>query len=204
MAIKDSQWVMRFRVEMTDIEPAIWRLIEVPAGYSFWDLHVAIQDAMGWLDYHLHAFTMPNRGHSGFRSIGIPDPDFDDDTVAGWELPIQSVYAELGDALQYEYDFGDSWMHRVALVGKLLKTPGQRYPRCLEGARACPPEDCGSVSGYYSLLDILADPNHEDYEFMVGWLKGHARSYWPYDPNHFDPAEVKFESPKKRFKLAFP
>ncbi len=44
------QQILQFKVQLRDITPAIWRRIEVPAAYTFWDLHVGIQDAMGWLD----------------------------------------------------------------------------------------------------------------------------------------------------------
>ena len=41
--------IYQFKVTLTGITPTIWRCILVPENYSFWDLHVAIQDAMGWL-----------------------------------------------------------------------------------------------------------------------------------------------------------
>lgn len=197
------QRVLRFRITLNEIEPPVWRLIDVPETYSFWDLHVAIQDAMGWLDYHLHAFN-PRRKRGRTRvSIGIPDEEYGDGTLAGWEIPIMDYFMEPGDALDYEYDFGDGWSHEIVLVGVLLKEPGRKYPVCLDGARACPPEDCGGVSGYEELLEILADPSHEEYEDMVDWLKGHAKNYYPYEPDGFDSDGVKFDNPKTRFRNAF-
>nr|MDQ2695392.1 plasmid pRiA4b ORF-3 family protein [Pseudomonadota bacterium] len=77
------------------------------------------------------------------------------------------------------------------------------YPRCLAGERACPPEDCGGVPGYYQLLEILADPSHDEYAGMVEWLKGHVKKYFPYHADKFDPRRVKFDNPKTRWKNAF-
>lgn len=194
---------MRFRITLNGIEPPIWRMIDVPETYSFWDLHVAIQDSMGWLDYHLHSFNPPRR-HGRIKSkVGIPDDEFDDGTVAGWEVPISNFFMEVGDTLEYEYDFGDGWCHEVILVGILLKEPSLKYPLCVDGRRACPPEDCAGIGGYEELLEVLADSSHEEHEGMVEWLKGHAKNYWPYKPDEFEPASVKFDNPKKRFKIAF-
>ena len=39
--------VYQFKITLMDIQPEIWRIIQVPDHYSFWDLHVAMQDAMG-------------------------------------------------------------------------------------------------------------------------------------------------------------
>ena len=194
--------LMRFRITLNEIEPPIWRLIDVPESYSFWDLHVAVQDAMGWLDYHLQAFT-PRRKQSRIRnSVGIPDEEFGDGTLAGWEVAIRDYFIELGDALEYEHDFGDGWCHEIVFVGLLLKESGRKYPFCVGGARACPPEDCGGVGGYEELLQILSDPSNEEYQSMVAWLKGHAKNYYPYEPDKFGPDAVKFDSPKKRLKHA--
>ena len=96
-----------------------------------------------------------------------------------------------------QYDFGDCWRHEILLEGILLREKGCKYPQCIGGARACPPEDCGSVSGYYDLLEIIADTEHEEYEDTVRWLGR------PYMPEHFDPNDVKFTRPGWRLNRLF-
>lgn len=156
--------IYRFRVSLNEIEPRIWRLIDVPERYSFWDLHVAIQDSMGWLDYHLHSFNPPRKPGGIKAKIGILGAEFVDQTVEGWDVPISNFFMDVGDSLEYEYDFGDSWSHEVILVGILLKKdPKLKYPQCVDGQRACPPEDHGGVGGYEQLLDILADSSNAEY-----------------------------------------
>jgi hypothetical protein len=191
----------RFKVSLLGIEPEIWRLIEVPDTYTFWDLHVAIQDAMGWLDYHLHAFEPATVGDSNPGRIGIPEGPMDVDYTAGWTVPIARYFANPGDAVRYDYDFGDGWSHEVTLVAIGPRERGAKYPQCIGGQRACPPEDCGGISGYYRLLEVLADPRDEEHEDMVEWLKGHAKNYFPYRPDVFDASAVKFWDPKNRWKM---
>lgn len=54
--------IYQFRATLLGIEPAIWRRIQVPENYSFWDLHMAIQDAMGWLKSHAEKlFSLSSR-----------------------------------------------------------------------------------------------------------------------------------------------
>lgn len=196
--------IYQFRIELYGTEPKIWRVIQVPQDYSFWDLHVAIQDAMGWLDYHLHVFS-PKRNHSN-RSIEIGIPESYEPTriIPGWEIPITDLLVEPGEKIYYNYDFGDDWMHEVLLEGILMRDRTLKYPRCIAGERACPPEDCGGLPGYYNLLEILADPKHPEHKFQNEWLRNHAKNYLPYNPDAFDPAAVKFWNPKKRFKMSFP
>jgi hypothetical protein len=204
MTMQRADIVYQFRVELREIEPAIWRVIQVPSEYSFWDLHVAIQDAMGWLDYHLHAFRVKMPRKKSETEIGIPDEDFDNrDVLAGWKVPIMKYFTEPGKTAIYDYDFGDGWSHSVLLEGILLKEKGLKYPRCIAGERACPPEDCGGVDGYYQLLKILSDPNHPEHQEYNEWLKGHAKNYFPYEPDKFESEKVEFWDPKKRFKIAF-
>lgn len=192
----------RFKIELLEIEPTIWRVIEVPSNYSFWDLHVAIQDSMGWLDYHLHSFTvLPPRKRKPVL-IGMPD-EYEDNTLPGWETKINQFFKEPGDEAIYDYDFGDGWHHKIIMEGLFLQEPDKKYPNCLDGKRACPPEDCGGVPGYYNLLDILQDKNNEEYEDMNHWLKHHAKNYYPYDAEQFNANQVEFWNPKKRFKMAF-
>ena len=65
--------VLQFLIEIKGIKPRIWRRIQVPSNYNFWDLHVAIQDALGWWDSHLHHFEIKGKGKRKVERIGIPD-----------------------------------------------------------------------------------------------------------------------------------
>jgi hypothetical protein len=189
----------QFKVTLRGISPKIWRRIEVPAAYTSWDLHVAIQDSMGWSDCHLHEFLALNPETGEIDDIGIPDDEglYDDDMLPGWEVPIAIYFTKRGDRAQYIYDFGDGWQHDVVLEKISERIPKTRYPRCLGGARACPPEDCGGTGGYGRLLNIISDPSHEEHDHIVEWLGG------GYDPEAFDPTAVRFDSPRKRWEMAF-
>ena len=196
--------ILQFRFDLLEIEPIIWRRVQVPSKYSFWNLHVAIQDSMGWLDYHLHAFRVRMPHKRKIVEIGIPmDEYLDEPVLPGWEISITDYFTEPGKSAPYEYDFGDRWEHNILLEGILLKEKGMKYPKCIAGERSCPPEDCGGVPGYYELLEILKNPKHPEYDDHIGWLKGHAKNYYPYEPDQFNPDKVEFWNPKKRWKMAF-
>ena len=198
---KHPRRVYQFKVSLLGIEPEIWRVMDVPESYTFWDLHVAIQDVMGWLDYHLHAFVPEVLRDLGSVQIGVPEGPTDDEYVAGWTVPIVRHFFNSGDTARYDYDFGDGWSHKVELVAIMLRERAVKYPLCIAGERACPPEDCGGVSGYYRLLKVLAGPHDEEYGEFVEWLQGHAKNYFPYNPDAFDVAAVKFRNSKKRWKM---
>jgi hypothetical protein len=87
-----NKLIYQFRVELLEIEPSIWRRIQVPAEYSFWDLHVAIQDSMGWLDYHLHEYRVKRPHGRKVVEIGIPDTETDREVLSGWEVPISAYF----------------------------------------------------------------------------------------------------------------
>ena len=192
--------VYQYLIALKDITPTIWRRILVPESYSFWDLHVAIQDAFGWLDYHLHIFRIrPKHAHK-ILELGIPNIDrFDDEPeiLPDWEYSIEFYFSEIGKNCEYEYDFGDGWLHEVLLEGILLREKDQKYPKCISGARACPPEDCGGVRGYENLLKTLSNPEDDEYEEMITWLGG------KYNPEEFDPDKIIFDNPKVRWRKAF-
>ncbi len=190
----------QFKVILLGIEPPIWRRIQVPGSYSFWDLHVAIQDSMGWLDRHLHLFRMRDPETGEVVEIGIPDDEgFADERpcLPGWKVPLSAYVREPGTRAVYLYDFGDNWEHEVVLEDIIARVPRQKYPKCVAGARACPPEDCGGVGGYEDVLRVLQDPTDEEYENTMQWLGGR------YDPEAFDPNRVRFDNPKKRLEIAF-
>jgi hypothetical protein len=192
--------IYQFRVILEGTQPMVWRRILVPGTYSFWDLHVAIQDAMGWLDYHLHLFQAKNRATGELDQIGIPSDDSFDGTqpcLPGWEVAIADYFEGPGDRADYEYDFGDGWRHEVLLEEISDGSSAAQYPICVDGARACPPEDCGGIHGYKELLAILSDPDHEEYPDTQQWVGT------SYDPAAFDPANIRFDDPEPRWQKAF-
>jgi hypothetical protein len=192
--------VLQFSVELQGIEPKIWRRIHVPSDYNFWDLHVAIQDAMGWQDYHLHHFEIKGKGKRKEVRIGIPDLEGSGElpeVFPGWEIAVIAYFNSLGVEAVYEYDYGDGWLHTVKLDGYMFREKGIKYPICIDGKNACPPEDCGGVDGYYNVIEILSDLEHDDHEDMRTW----AGKDW--DPKRFDPASIGFDNPYKRWRYAF-
>jgi hypothetical protein len=192
--------VYQFKISLLEIKPLIWRRIQVLETYTFWDLHVAIQDAMGWQDYHLHEFNIINPATNTNAIIGIPDED--DDfykrvTLPGWEQHICDFFSMSNSKAKYEYDFGDCWEHDITLETILPKDPQSKYPQCLDGARSCPPEDCGGYPGYAQLLKILKNPRHPEFKELKTWVGD------LFQPEKFDATRVRFENPTKRWKLAF-
>lgn len=186
--------ILQFKMTLQEIEPALWRRIQIAEQCSFWDLHVAIQDAMGWKDCHLHHFEVIDPDTSEKQLMGIPDEDgFDDNTLPGWDYRVVD-YVQKNNQMIYLYDYGDSWYHLIECEGLQEKLPDKKYPVCLAGERACPPEDVGSIPGYYDFVAIMKDKNHEEYPSMKAWF-GEG-----YDPEKFDAKKVTFHNPNVRWK----
>jgi hypothetical protein len=161
-----GQPVAALHLTLLDSQPPIWRRVLVPASIRLDRLHDVIQAAMGWEDYHLHAFIC------GADRYGVldRDDDFDLGTRDERAVPLSRVLGQGGDALRYDYDFGDGWEHRIVLESLVPARADDRYPLCVAGERACPPEDCGGVGGYEELQRTLADPEHPDYEHIREWV----------------------------------
>jgi Plasmid pRiA4b ORF-3-like protein len=193
----DVPQVYQFKLTLATIKPAIWRRIQVPGTYTFWDLHIAIQDAMGWMDAHLHQFDVINPLTGEEEEIGIPDTEWGNNSLPGWKVPISAYFSLKNRSTFYVYDFGDNWEHRVKLEKLLPEDSSQTYPVCMAGERACPPEDCGGVWGYGNLLKTLKKPKNEETKRTMKWLGG------SFDPEAFTLEDVRFDDPKQRWKKAF-
>jgi hypothetical protein len=157
--------VCQLKVTLDGIEPPIWRRLVVPASYTLERLHDVLQKALGWTNSHLHVFQY------GDERVGIPYElgDLDDTyTRSGRIVHLGDIVAQGHRRLVYEYDFGDGWTHTIDVEDVRDGDEGPS-PLCLDGARACPPEDCGGVGGYERLLDIVFDPTHEEFEEMRVW-----------------------------------
>jgi len=191
--------VYQFKITLKDIKPPIWRRIQVPESYTFWGLHVAIQDVMGWEDYHLHLFKIINPSTELKEEIGIPDEDFEWDrkTLPGWELKIADYFSLENPKADYLYDFGDGWEHAIKLEKIVARAKDVKCPVCVAGKRSCPPEDCGGIWRYPNFLEIIKNPEDEEHERMLEWVGGE------FDPEYFDIKDVHFDDPDKRWETAF-
>lgn len=157
---------------------------------------------MGWTDSHLHDFLIKKPRGRKVWSIGYPD-GLREGVLPGWRTAVADYFTKPGSMATYVYDFGDDWRHELLLEGVLLAEDGVTYPRCLAGARACPPEDCLGPPGYEQLLKIISDPSHEEYGERVRWLASRVPDNQPFDPERFDSAAVVFDDPRERRQLAF-
>jgi hypothetical protein len=156
-----TQVIYQLKVTLEGVRPRVWRRLLVPGVITLNELHDVLQVAMGWTHSHLHRFTI------GDADYGAPD-----DEGFGYHDERRHRLADVArekDRFIYEYDFGDSWSHEILVEKVFAPEPGARYPRCLAGARACPPEDCGGAWGYREFLAAIKDPAHEDHAEMVEW-----------------------------------
>jgi hypothetical protein len=150
----------------------------VPATIRLDRLHAVVQEAMGWSDMHLHEFE---RGRERWGDAAIEDDG--GRLLDEFDVRLRSIVAA-GDRLRYLYDLGDTWKHEIVLEGEVEGISGELYPLCVDGAGACPPEDCGGISGYGELLEAIARPRSRRHRDLLHWLGG------PFDPDAFSVDEV--------------
>ncbi|MEU0663825.1 plasmid pRiA4b ORF-3 family protein [Streptomyces lavendulocolor] len=174
----------QLKITLREISPPIWRRVTLPADTSLACLHDIIQTCFGWHDSHLHAFTEPGSGRQ-FLDFNSPLDrdlrlDFDEEsTYLAEVLPYE------GSRLEYTYDFGDDWRHRITLEKTLPASAGERRVHCTGGRRAMPAaEDLGGAWGLQAVLDAVADcsaPAHESWTDLVETLREEG-----FDPTGFD------------------
>src|SRR5699024_4981153 len=133
-----------------------------------------VQDAMGWEHSHLHEFDI------GGARYGLPDPDWETGTADEAKGKLFRLLTT-GDEASYVYDFGDNWHHILTVEAVTAPEPGVRYPRCVAGQGACPPEDVGGPFGYPEFVEALTDPAHPEHAERVEWWGPDG-----FDPHHFD------------------
>ena len=174
--------IYQIKVSLKDIRPPIWRRIQVRGNTTLYKLHGILQVVMGWEDYHLHEFDIDGKNY------GPPQDGFADSL--GFDKPINEKKVKLSEAIcaenarfLYTYDLGDDWRHKLLVEKIMPEEKGQRYPVCLKGEQACPPEDCGGTWGYSDLLEALKHPDDPECRELLEWAG-------EFDPEEFDLDEI--------------
>jgi hypothetical protein len=174
---RKTRKIYELRITLCEIGPPISRRVLVTDNATLGDLHWIIQLSMGWTNSHLHQFIIDG--------IYYSDPKFDldeypDDVRDEYRATLGQIVAGEGARFIYDYDFGDSWQHEISVEGIHPLRKDETYPRCVDGERACPPEDCGGVLGYANFLAAISDPSHPEHEELLEWAGG------SFDPERCD------------------
>ncbi|WP_295401597.1 plasmid pRiA4b ORF-3 family protein [uncultured Thiocystis sp.] len=176
---KDPRKIDQLKIALSGAKPPIWRRLLIVDTVPLPVFHAVLQIVMGWEDSHLHQFV------AGGNYYGTPDPDDPfSETLNESRYKLSQLLKKEKDSLIYEYDFGDSWEHKVTLEKILPFDPEAVLPRCIKGKGACPPEDVGGIWGYYGFLEALRDPQHPEHEDYKDWIGG------DFDPDAFDLDEI--------------
>ncbi len=153
--------IYQIKVTLNGSKPPIWRRVLTPDIITLHQLHTILQIVMGWTNSHLHQFIIDGDYY------GDPDADEYNEMQNEKRYRLNQFVERKGFKFIYEYDFGDSWDHTVQVESVLSIQKGAPYPICLEGKRACPPEDIGGISGYYDLLKIFSNPKHPEHDDLM-------------------------------------
>ena len=173
-----GQRAWQLKITLQESDPPIWRRLLVPGEVSLGELHWVIQTAMGWKNSHLHQFLV------GDTAYGEPSPEAEWEIHDELAIRLSRVAPKKGSRFIYEYDFGDDWVHEIEV--EVISQPEKpiTHAICLDGNRACPPEDSGGMGGYEEMLRVLSNPRDEEYEDTRRWAgKG-------FNPDRFDPKRV--------------
>lgn len=165
----------QFNIRIREIEsPKIWRVLLVPANFSFHHFHNVLQAAFGWHDAHLYEFSPEGLGSRPV--IGLPDDFTGTVDKHSKRFKLSHYFSRRGEQIIYTYDFGDCWQHAITLEN-IFNTPTKRAT-CLDGGGACPPEDCGGVPGFEDFKEIVNDPSNNKYDSMREWVGLRKGQLW--------------------------
>ena len=170
---------VQIRVSINQVSPLVWRRIVVPLHWNPKDLHLTIQAAFNWWNYHLYEFRIGEERYSELKML-------EGGSIEGGPHTLDvHAFQLLGflngeTILTYVYDFGDNWRHTLEIEEFLTFDKMPRQASCTAGARARPPEDVGGVEGYKDFLKIMARPKHPEHIATKRWCGGH------FDPEWFD------------------
>lgn len=174
--------IYHIKITLSDSKPEIWRRLEIESSTKLDKASTVLLRTMGWEGYHLHQFIV------GRTYYSMPDPDGYMEVLDERKYTLADILPKEKSKCVYEYDFGDGWIHDIAVEKITEPEAGVKYPRCTAGKMACPPEDSGGVWGYTNLVEILKDPEHDEHETFVEWLG--LESGEEFDPKEFDLADV--------------
>ncbi|NLE68065.1 MAG: plasmid pRiA4b ORF-3 family protein [Lentisphaerae bacterium] len=172
--------LFQIHVSLLGCRPGIWRSLVLPGEADLGMLHRALQAALDWSGTRGHYFVAGNMKYSDSKADIERSEAIDESCVHLCEVAPRER-----DSFTYLYDPGSDWECEILvekISGRGEKFPG--YPVCLDGESACPPEDCGGIEGYESMLNAMNEPDAGDDDDPAGWEQD------AFDPEAFDLEEI--------------
>jgi integrase/recombinase XerD len=160
--------IVRLTIMLEDIEPPIWRRVDVSSATTLSDLHDVIQAVMGWENAHLYQFEI-----GGGQLDGLD------------KLTLAKLIGGGIEHFRYVYDMGDDWGHALQLEPAPATDSKAVYPCFIEGKGRCPPEDVGGSPGFYHFLKVMRNTRHREHRELKEWL-GES-----FNPNNMDTASIR-------------
>lgn len=172
-----AKQIYQIHIELKNSKPKIWRRLLVDSNIFLEELHDVIQIVMGWEDAHLHCF------YDGMNQYAPKEFQLEE-SIESKKVRLNRLLISIKSKITYEYDFGDEWIHVITLEKVLEPDNKLQLPKCIGGKLNSPPEDCGGIWGYYNMLEIIKDPDHDEHEDIMEWLDD------DFDPEYFDMDEI--------------
>ena len=159
------------RIELENSEPLIWRELEVPSSLCLTSLAQAILLAFGWNEDHLHQFLESRKNHYA-TSMNELGGTLYPGTKDGSRYGVSHLLKKQGDSVLFEYDYGDSWYHKVKLKSVADYADYEtKAVRLIGGANACPPDDCGGIYRYRHLVELMQKkPQSSELSEFYDWM----------------------------------
>lgn len=171
--------ILQMKISLLESNPIIWRRFLIPTDFNLAQLHEVLQLVMGWQNKHLYRFDINSQEYGEHKA------EFEDETeIKSAPQFTLSDIAGKSERFVYSYDFGDDWQHEVVIEKSFKYDENYNYPICIGGENACPPEDCGGISGYEEFLRHLLDEDDGDHLDTKAWVGGF------FDPKSFDPNRI--------------
>ena len=179
--VNQTKNIYRLRISLDDLEPEIWRLLEVNGATPMDQLHQIFQIAIGWEDTAEHRFLIAN--HT-IQPVNTDSEEADEEAVDERSVTLHDLLQGEARSFAYDYHFADGWCHTVKVQEVLAPEKKKFYPRCLNGERSAPPEGCGGPWDYEKLLNVLEDPEHP------GFIRAQEACGEFFDPTAFNLQET--------------
>ncbi|MCL2716055.1 MAG: plasmid pRiA4b ORF-3 family protein [Alphaproteobacteria bacterium] len=173
---------VQIKVSLDEIEPEVWRRLVLPITWNLEQLHLVIQAAFNWWNYHVHEFHIGGLHYGDAESWSMALDDEDPRVFSSREVRFRDI--DECTVFRYLYDLGDCWQHTITIEKYESHDPPPMHATCIAGARARPPEDVGGVIGYENFLEIMSDRKNPEHAATKRWCGGH------FDPEWFDLAVV--------------